>query len=199
MLQVPSATFLHILRCHQLPMLRNQVLHLQHPRRLPINPLNRSRSRNLKTNSHQSGLRKTRLQSRHHHIVHHTAQQISFQQPPLQQRPTLDLVQNSAEEATTSSLGLNTPITPAYRTSKHRLFAHEVCILSSPIVSLPARLPNTIIDSAPLQMKSVSVDCAQNWRNDWTRRDAEEREEAIAAERSAATCAVTLQRCCTSP
>ena len=196
MLPVPSTTPLHVFGCQHLPTPHTEVLPLQHPRRLPMEHLdhNRSCSHNLKTNPHQGGHRKTRLQSRRHHVLPHAAQQVSFQQPPTQQRPTLDLVQNSAEEVTTSSLGLNTPITPAYHASAQRIFAHDVSI-----VSLPPKLPNTVVDSAPLPIKSVSVDCAQNWRTDWTRRDAEKKDGAIAAGRSAAACAVTLPRCCTSP
>jgi hypothetical protein len=45
--------------------------------------------------------------------VEQAAQEVSFQQPPTQQRPTLDFVQSSAEEPTTSSLRFDTQIPPA--------------------------------------------------------------------------------------
>lgn len=80
--------------------------------------------------------------------VDQAAQQVSFQQPPTQQRPTLDFVQSSAEEVTTSSLGFNTQIASA--------FGQEVSIPSSPVASLPSNLPNTIGESAPSPINSVS-------------------------------------------
>lgn len=85
--------------------------------------------------------------------VDQAAQQVSFQQPPTQQRPTLDFVQSSAEEVTTSSLGFNTQIAPA--------FTQGVSIPSSPVASLPSNLPNTIGESAPSPIRSVSSDLSR--------------------------------------
>lgn len=137
--------------------------------------------------------------------VDQAAQQVSFQQPPTQQRPTLDFVQSSAEEVTTSSLAFNTQIAPAFA------FA-PVSLPSSPVPSLPSNLPNTIGDSAPSPLKTMSdlsspsielnpdgtpkrIKMADKVRamkaTNRARREAEAREEALADERAAVARAVT--------
>jgi hypothetical protein len=83
--------------------------------------------------------------------VEQAAQEVSFQQPPTQQRPTLDFVQSSAEEPTTSSLRFDTQIPPA-----QHVLTQGVSITSSPIASLPSHLPDTIGGSAPSPIKSIS-------------------------------------------
>ncbi|KAI4845732.1 hypothetical protein E4T44_05459, partial [Aureobasidium sp. EXF-8845] len=82
--------------------------------------------------------------------VEQAAQEVSFQQPPTQQRPTLDFVQSSAEEVTTSSLRFDTQIPPTH------VLTQGVSSLSSPFASLPSNLPNTIGVSAPSPIKSLS-------------------------------------------
>ncbi|KAI4758095.1 hypothetical protein E4T52_09716 [Aureobasidium sp. EXF-3400] len=110
--------------------------------------------------------------------VEQAAQQTSFQlqQPPTQQIPPFEFAQSSAEEVTTSSLGFNTQIAPAHQAPAHQAPAHQapahqasahqasvqhesaqgVSIPSSPIVSPPSNLPNTIGASAPSPIKSLS-------------------------------------------
>lgn len=87
--------------------------------------------------------------------VEQAAQEVSFQQPPTQQRPTFDFVQSSAEEVTTSSLRFDTQIPPTYQASAQHVLTQGVSTLSSPIASLPSNLPNTIGDSAPSPIKSL--------------------------------------------
>ncbi|KAI4765871.1 hypothetical protein E4T52_14062 [Aureobasidium sp. EXF-3400] len=152
--------------------------------------------------------------------VEQAAQQVSFQQPPTQQRPTLDFVQSSAEEGTPSSLGFNTQIAPAQRVL-------AVSIPSSPVASLPSNLPNTIGDSAPSPIRSLSDLSRQHTPSanmtlelnpdgtpkrvpfgtrvremratNQARRDAEAREEAIAAERAAAERAAAARAVISTP
>lgn len=147
--------------------------------------------------------------------VDQAAQQVSFQQPPTQQRPTLDFVQSPAGEVTTSSLGFNTQIAPA--------ITQVLSIPSSPVASLPSNLPNTIGESAPSPIRSVSSDFSrQNTpssnmelrpngkpyadaaframkaanRARWA---AEDREEALAAERAAAERAAATHTVTSAP
>ncbi|KAG9646693.1 hypothetical protein KCU64_g10428, partial [Aureobasidium melanogenum] len=90
--------------------------------------------------------------------VEQAAQQTSFQfqQPPTQQIPPFEFAQSSAEQVTTSSLGFNTQIQPAYQAPAQQESIQEVSIPSSPIVSPPSNLPNTIGASAPSPIKSLS-------------------------------------------
>jgi uncharacterized coiled-coil protein SlyX len=88
--------------------------------------------------------------------VEQAAQEVSFQQPPTQQRPTFDFVQSSAEEVTTSSLRFDTQILPTHQVSAQHILTQGGSTLSSPSASLPSNLPNTIGDSAPSPIKSLS-------------------------------------------
>jgi hypothetical protein len=88
--------------------------------------------------------------------VEQAAQEVSFQQPPTQQRPTLDFVQSPAEEPTTSSLRFDTQIPPTHQASAQHRLTQVVSIPSSPIASLPSNLPDTIGGSAPSPFKSIS-------------------------------------------
>ncbi|CAD0112115.1 unnamed protein product [Aureobasidium uvarum] len=95
--------------------------------------------------------------------VEQAAQQISFQlqQPPVQQIVPFEFAQSPAEEATTSSLEFATQIAsvqqaPAPESPSQPASVQDIPVSSSPIASPPSKLPNTIGESAPSLIKSVS-------------------------------------------